>query len=156
MEAVENCPTISPMRADQVGAVARLRHAAFFVGSSRTVEDDAAGLRHLMRDRAFEAALVAEQDGEAVGSCLFVREEIDPAHDVGPWLAGLVVDEAHRGRGIARSLVAAIEAHAAGLGCSKLYLYADDAEPLYAALGWDVVERFTQDGQEQVLMVREL
>lgn len=156
LDSAEKSLTIEPMKADQVDAVARLRHAAFFAGTTRTVENDARDLRILLRDDTFEIALVAEAGGVVAGTCLFVRNEIEPAHDLSPWLAGLVVAEPYRGRGIARRLVAAIEAHASRLGCNTLYLYTDDAEPLYAALGWEVVERFTQDGHEQVLMARGL
>lgn len=156
MDIAQNHVTIAPMRADQVDAVARLRCATFFADTARTVEDDTRDLQLLLRDDTFEIALVAEAGGAVVGTCLFVRNEIEPAHDVGPWLAGLVVDQPYRGCGIARRLVAAIEAHAARLGCETIYLYTDDAELLYAALGWEVVERFTQDDVRQVLMARGL
>ncbi|WP_413771478.1 GNAT family N-acetyltransferase [Mesorhizobium sp. PAMC28654] len=47
-----------------------------------------------------------------VGTCLMVRHELEPAHDLTPWLAGLVVEVGQRGRGIGAALVRAIEAHA--------------------------------------------
>jgi predicted N-acetyltransferase YhbS len=148
--------TIGPLREEQIAAVARLRCDAFFQGSDRTVEDDEAGLGALLADGVYGIALVAEEGGIVAGSCLFVRNEIEPAHDVGPWLAGLIVAEPFRGRGIGRRLVSAIEAHCANLDCRTIYLYTHDAEDFYAAIGWQVVERFVDQSELMVVMSRRL
>ncbi|MEZ2332598.1 GNAT family N-acetyltransferase [Mesorhizobium sp. RCC_202] len=83
-------------------------------------------------------------------------DEIDPAHDLTPWLAGLIVDEACRGQGVGKALVAAVEAHAASVGVGKLYLYTWQARRFYEALGWIAVEPFEQDGEPMLLMARSL
>lgn len=154
---IEGAPVrIGPLRANQVMKVAQLRCDTFFQGSDRTVDDDAAGLRTLLEDATHEIALVAEEGDAIAGSCLFVRDEIEPAHDLGPWLAGLVVAEPFRGRGIGRRLVSAVEAHCANLDCRMIYLYTHDAEGFYAAIGWQVVERFVDQGEPMVLMSRRL
>jgi len=139
-----------------VEAVARLRVAAFFEGSTRTPDEDAAGLRLLLAGDGFETALVARIGDLSVGTCLLVRHELEPAHDLTPWLAGLVVDRDHRNQGIGRALVAAIEAHAASIGVERLYLYTWEARDFYSGLGWMVVEPFEQDGHPMLLMAREL
>ncbi|WP_244571131.1 GNAT family N-acetyltransferase [Mesorhizobium carmichaelinearum] len=139
-----------------VEAVTRLRVAAFFEGSARTPDEDAAGLRTLLAGDGFETALVARVDDVAAGTCLLVRRELEPAHDLTPWLAGLVVDHNHRKKGIGRALVAAIEAHAASIGVERLYLYTWEARDFYSALGWVVVEPFEQDSHPMLLMSREL
>lgn len=149
-------PIIEPMTERDVEVVARLRVATFFEGSARTADEDAAGLRTLLAGDGFETALVARVDDVSVGTCLLVRHELEPAHNLTPWLAGLVVDHAHRGRGIGRALVAAIEAHAASMGVERLYLYTWEARDFYAGLGWVVVERLKQDGHPMLLMAREL
>lgn len=151
-----NWATIGPMREHQVETIARLRCSAFFEGSDRTVAEDAEDLRGLLRDGVFETALAAEIGGAAVGSCLFVRNELEPAHDLTPWLAGLVVAPGWRGRGFGRDLVRAVERHAARVGCAKLHLYTGAAEPFYAALGWQVDDRFIDHGEAMVLMSRRL
>ncbi|CDX11005.1 GCN5-related N-acetyltransferase [Mesorhizobium sp. ORS 3324] len=119
-----------------VEVIARLRLAAFFEGTARTLEEERAGLRGLIAGDGFEAAFVARFGGSPIGSCLFVRKEIDPAHNLTPWLAGLVVDTAHRGRGIGAALLKAVEAHAASAGVDRVYLYTWKARPFYEALGW--------------------
>lgn len=145
---------IRAMRREDVDAVVELRFAAFFGGTDRTPQQDAVGLLGIVEEQAFDHALVAEIDGIVVGSVLLVAEELEPMHDVSPWLAGLVVAPGHRGRGIGAALVRAIEARAAGLECPVLHLYTSEAEPFYAALGWSVADRFVQDGCPEVLMTR--
>ena len=149
-------PSIRPMQEHDIDTFARLRCDEFFEATGKTVDDDAEGLRQLLLDGVFEIALVAEMGGVAVGSGLFIRNELEPMHDLTPWLAGLVVVPEYRGRGIGRDLVRAIETHARSVGCRELHLYTGDAEPFYASLGWDVADRFTQDGELMVLMSRGL
>lgn len=149
-------PIIEPMTERDVEAVARLRVAAFFEGSARTAEEDAVGLRLLLAGDGFETALVARIGDVSVGTCLLVRHELEPAHELTPWLAGLVVDHDHRNKGIGRALVAAIEAHAAAIGVERLYLYTWEARDFYSGLGWVVVEPLEQDGHPMLLMSRQL
>ncbi|MEI9414657.1 GNAT family N-acetyltransferase [Mesorhizobium sp. Cs1321R2N1] len=149
-------PTIEPMREHDIDVVARLRIAAFFEGTGRTLEEDAAGLRNLLTSDGFETALVARVNDVPVGTCLLVHHELEPAHDVTPWLAGLVVDAAHQGKGTGTALVKAIEAHAASVGVEMLYLYTWQAREFYAALGWETVEVCEQGGETMMLMSRRL
>ena len=145
-------PTIGPMRERDVAAVARLRMATFFEGTARTVEEDAAGLRELLAGDGFEAAFVARIGDVAVGTCLLARHELEPAHDLTPWLAGLAVDGGHRNKGIGSALVRATEAHAAARGVETLYLYTWEARDFYASLGWNMIEVFAQDDETMALM----
>jgi GNAT superfamily N-acetyltransferase len=145
-------PTIEPMRERDVAAVARLRLATFFEGTARTVEEDAAGLRRLLAGDGFEVAFVARLGDIPVGTCLLVRHELEPAHDLTPWLAGLVVDAGYRGAGIGSALVRATEAHAAVRGVETLYLHTWEARDFYAALGWNMIEVFAQDDETMALM----
>ncbi|RWM95425.1 MAG: GNAT family N-acetyltransferase [Mesorhizobium sp.] len=145
-------PIIEAMTERDVEAIAELRLAAFFEGTGRTLAEDIAGLRRLIAGDGFEAAVVARLGGPPIGSCLFVRNEIDPAHDLTPWLAGLVVDKAYRGQGVGTALVRAIEGHAASAGVNRLYLYTWQARPFYEALGWTAAEAFEQEGEPMLLM----
>ncbi|MEZ2332597.1 hypothetical protein AB6802_22985 [Mesorhizobium sp. RCC_202] len=67
--------TIETMAEGDVEAIARLRLAAFFDGTGRTLDDDMAGLRGLLAGDGFEAALVARDRGRPIGSCLLVRRD---------------------------------------------------------------------------------
>jgi amino-acid N-acetyltransferase len=52
-------------------------------------------------------------------------------------LRSLAVDDAARGTGCGKALVAAAEAHAQGHGVRQLYLITTTAEPFFAALGYE-------------------
>ena len=149
-------PVIRKMRHSDLAALVKLRHVTFFDDGKISREADRAGLAKLIDGDGFEAGFVAEIDGEPIGSCLFVREEIEPLHEVSPWLAGLVVAENHRGQGLGTTLIAAVERHAHAVGCREFYLYTDSAEALYIKLGWTVAERMDIDGEPLVLMKRKL
>jgi GNAT superfamily N-acetyltransferase len=136
--------------------VARWRYDAFFAQDGITFEGSRDALRAWMEGLGYETALLAEVGGQPAGSCLFVREEIDPKHDLTPWLAALYVAPEYRKRGIASALVRAAEQHARGVGCRELYLYTITAEPLYSKLGWTAHDRFESNGEKFVLMARAL
>jgi GNAT superfamily N-acetyltransferase len=136
--------------------VARWRFDAFFAQDGGTFEESRDALRAWMAGLGYETALLAEVDGQPAGSCLFVREEIDPKHDLTPWLAALYVAPEFRKQGVASALVRAIEQHARDVGCRELHLYTITAEPLYAKLGWTMRERFDWHGEKFVLMARAL
>jgi len=150
--------TIRRLQADEPAfeIVARWRYDAFFAEDGGTFEESRDALRVWMGGLGYETALLAEVDGQPAGSCLFVREEIDPQHDLTPWLAALYVAPEFRKLGIASALVRAIEQHAHDVGCRELHLYTITAEPLYAKLGWTARDRFDSNGEQFVLMARTL
>ena len=136
---------------------ARWRYDAFFADGSDTFESSRAALMDFLRAQdGYEIGLAAAWDGEPAGLCLFVREEIDPKHDLTPWLAALFVAPAFRRRGIGAALVKAIEDHARAVGTRTLHLYTLEAEPFYARIGWQTRERFDWHDGQMVLMVRSL
>jgi GNAT superfamily N-acetyltransferase len=58
------------------------------------------------------------------------------------WLADVVVDPAHRGRGLGRLLVEGVVGDLDPLDLVRIALKAsDEGRPLYERLGWHVVER---------------
>jgi len=150
--------TIRRLEADEPAfeIVARWRYDAFFAQDGGAFEELRDALRAWMDGLGYETALLAEVDGQPAGSCLFVREEIDPKHDLTPWLAALYVAPEFRKLGIASALVRAIEQHARNAGCRELYLYTVTAEPLYTKLGWTARDRFDSHGEKFVLMARTL
>ncbi len=148
--------TITRMREQDIADIAALRMEAFFAGTDRTYQEDCAGLRQLLAGDGSGEALAAHIDGKAVGSVLLVPEELDAAHELTPWLAGLVVAEAHRGKGVGSALVSAAERRAATSGVGMLYLYSWDARRFYASRGWTELETFRQDGESMALMSRDL
>ena len=107
-------------------------------------------------DQRRGVALVAKADGEPIGTCFLVESEIEPNHDVSPWLAGLFVVPERRRKGAGAVLVRAIEDQARQRGFSRLYLYTSDAVGFYERLGWEVLDRTNWKGFDTALMVRDL
>lgn len=151
--------TIRRLEADTPEAelAARWRYDAFFADGSDTLENSRAALMDFLRRQdGYEIGLVAAWNGLPAGLCLFVRAEIDPKHDLTPWLAALFVAPEFRKRGIGAALVGAIEDHARAVGTATLHLYTLEAEPFYTRLGWRSREHFDWHGEKMVLMTREL
>ena len=107
-------------------------------------------------DHSHGVALVAIANGKPVGTCLLVETEIEPNHDVSPWLAGLFVVPEHRRKGAGAVLVRAIEDQARQRHFSRLYLYTTEAVGFYERLSWEVIDRTNWKGFDTALMVRDL
>jgi ribosomal protein S18 acetylase RimI-like enzyme len=90
--------------------------------------------------------LVAEQDGQVIG---IIMGAWDGRRG---WLHHLAVDAAHRGRGIASSLVATVEERLRDRGCLKVNLLVSranlEARALYRRLGYDEMNGFLPMGKE--------
>jgi predicted N-acetyltransferase YhbS len=139
----------------ELAICARWRTNAFSVLKA-SFEQELRSLELFASNHNQGVALVAKSDGEPIGTCLLVESEIEPNHDVSPWLAGLFVVPEHRQKGAGAVLVRAIEDQARGRGVSRLYLYTTDAVGFYARLGWSVLDRTNWKGSDTALMVRDL
>ena len=82
----------------ELAICARWRAAAFSVLQA-SFEEELRSLELFTSDHAHGVALVAKLDGEPIGTCLLVGSEIEPNHDVSPWLAGLFVVPERRRQG---------------------------------------------------------
>jgi GNAT superfamily N-acetyltransferase len=86
-----------------------------------------------------DRVVVADVDGEVVGLAhLHVSPTIEHERPAGK-LGALVVAESHRGRGIGRLLVEAVEEEATARGCGIFFVTTaerrDDAHAFYESLG---------------------
>ncbi|WGS22986.1 MULTISPECIES: GNAT family N-acetyltransferase [unclassified Bradyrhizobium] len=139
----------------ELAICARWRANAFSVLQA-SFEQELRSLELFASDHTHGVALIAKADGEAVGTCLLVESEIEPNHDVSPWLAGLFVVPEHRRKGAGAVLVRAIEDQARQRGFLRLYLYTTEAVGFYAKLGWSVLDRTNWKGLDTALMVCDL
>lgn len=91
---------------------------------------------------ALPICLVAlDGDGAVLGTAALRSESAGSALAPGPWLAALLVGRDHRGTGVARALVAAIEAEAHRLGFESLYTSTDAGGQRLTRRGWRAVGR---------------
>ena len=98
------------------------------------------------------SVLVALDAGALCGSAMLVANDMDTRPELTPWLAGVYVVDACRGRGIGSALVQRVESEASALGVRRLYLYTPDATAFYTRLGWSVDERCEYLGRDMAIM----
>jgi GNAT superfamily N-acetyltransferase len=133
-------PTIRDARPEDSAAIADLLGQLGYPAAAEAVEPRLSGLR-----AAGDRLVVAELDGEVVGLAdLHVSPSLE--HDrPAAKLAALVVDERHRGAGVGRALVAAMEAEARARGCAVLFLTTAerraDAHAFYERVGLEYTGR---------------
>jgi GNAT superfamily N-acetyltransferase len=139
----------------ELAICARWRADTFSVLDA-SFEQELRSLELFASDHSHGVALVAKAGDEPIGTCLLVESEIEPNHDLSPWLAGLFVVPEHRRKGAGAVLVRAIEDQARQRGVSRLYLYTTAAAGFYARLGWAVLDRTNWRGFETALMARDL
>jgi GNAT superfamily N-acetyltransferase len=96
-------------------------------------------------------------DGDrAVGTAGLMRSDLESRPDLTPWLGGLYVEPAFRGRGHATALVRQVEDAARAVPVSTLWLYTLSADGLYLRLGWQHAGVEQEDGRDVVVMRRDL
>lgn len=135
---------------------AQWRVEAFSGVIGASLDDEIASLERFVADNQHQVAIVAERGGATVGTCLLVPSEIEPMHNVSPWLAGLYVAPEHRRHGVGSALVRAIEDEARIRGHETLYLYTTGAVRYYERLSWIAQDRVDWLGYPAVLMARGL
>ena len=142
-------------RTPELAICARWRADTFSVLEA-SFDQELRSLELFASDQSHGIGLVAKLGDEPIGTCLLVESEIEPNHDVSPWLAGLFVVPEHRRKGAGEVLVRAIEDQARQRGVSRLYLYTTAAAGFYARIGWVVLDRTRWKGFETTLMARDL
>ena|SRR5258708_4485530 len=141
-------------RPDLAPAVARWLVDEFGYPGSRTLDEMTALI--LSPPRGPEETFVLFDHDKPVGTASLAHDDLASRRDLTPWLAGVFVEPASRGRGFATALVRQVEAFATAASVPTLWLYTWTAEPLYARLGWQRVGVETNRGEEVVLMMRRL
>lgn len=102
------------------------------------------------------SVVVALEDGALCGSAMLIASDMDTRPGLTPWLAGVYVVPACRGRGYGSTLVRRVESEAATLGVRDLYLWTPDAADFYAPLGWTVDESCEYLGKQVTVMSKTL
>ncbi len=144
--AVSERPELAPL-------VARWRVGAFFdYPGGYTVEEMTALI--LAPSVGPQETFVLFAGDRPVGTAAMIRTDLETRLDLTPWLAGLFVEPAFRGRGYATALIRRVEAFAQAASVPVLWLYTSTAETLYARLGWQRAGTEDERGEPVVLMKR--
>lgn len=147
IETVSHRPDLAPL-------VARWLVKAFEHPDGRTVPEITAVL--LGPPNGPEETFVLLADGRPVATASLAHDDLASCPDLTPWLAGVFVKPAFRGRGYASALVRRVEAFALAASVRTLWLYTSTAEPLYVRLGWKRISLEMDRGEQVALMSRDL
>lgn len=121
-----------------------------------TLEGRTLRLRDYCGRASVPTVVVALEGATLCGSAMLVSHELEDRPDLKPWLDGVYVVPAHRGRGLGSALVECIVAEARSMRIPALYLYTPDAESLYSRLGWAVIERRQHRGASVTVMSKQI
>ena len=121
-----------------------------------TLEQKGERIRSICGRGTVPTAVVAMDGTELRGSAFLIRSDLVSRPDLTPWLGGVYVLAEYRRRGIGSVLTEHVESLAKLNGVSKLYLFTDKTESLYARLGWAPFERTTHKGKAIVIMAKSL
>jgi GNAT superfamily N-acetyltransferase len=113
-------------------------------------------IRTRMNADRIPMTVIALDDGEPIGTAALTDHDMETHRELSPWLGGVYVVPAARGRGVARALVGDVIDRAAAFGVSVLYLYTNGAEGLYQKLDWRVLSREPYMGRDVTIMMRHL
>jgi len=95
---------------------------------------------------------LASLDGRPLGTVSLVGLDMPLRPLLSPWLASLWVSPDWRRRGIGSRLLAHVEARAAAVGLSPLYLFTDTRQAWYARRGWMPWENLRYRGLRVTVM----
>ena len=148
--AVSARPDLAPMRA-------RWIVDAFFSEPGGYTVDEMTAITRATHPGPRDSFVLFD-GGRPVATAGFSQTDLDTRPDLAPWLVGVWVDPAYRGRGHAATLVRWVEGVARWHGAATLWLYTTKAEGLYLKLGWTRVglEREGKRDVEVILMNRDL
>lgn len=133
------------------------RWEAFYKGGTTDLsevlkrDDETASTHDLM-----PTVLVLLEDDQPIGMVAICLDDLDGRPELNPWLAGLYVEPAHRGKGHALRLMHELETLARKSEIDRLTLYTASAAGLYEKAGWMTIETFKKNGKEFQIMRKEL
>ena len=118
--------------------------------STRTTEDRIAEFAE--HGTGVPLTLVGFAGKEPIGTASLLAHDMDIYPELAPWLGSVYVLPEHRRRGIGRQLVAGVANEAARLAVSTLYLFTEDREGFYAAMGWETLRTLPYHGETVTIM----
>jgi GNAT superfamily N-acetyltransferase len=100
-------------------------------------------------DAPVPSVFVAHEGDTFLGTASIIEDDLDVRPQYQPWVAGVWVEEAARGRGMGAALVRQAAGAIFRAGYRRAYLYAGTHRvSFYTGLGWQTIE--TEVGPERV------
>jgi predicted N-acetyltransferase YhbS len=142
---------------DAVPMLARWHHDEW---ATRTPEVTIAEREERIRGRAngrqVPTGFVAVAADHVVGMACLIACDLESHAHLTPWLAAVLVEPNHRGRGVGSALCRRVAEEARALGFARAYLLTLDKQALYRGLGWSDLEEAHWRGYPVTIMVRDL
>jgi GNAT superfamily N-acetyltransferase len=95
---------------------------------------------------------------DVLGGVGVAQYDLEERHDRSPWVVGTIVHPEHRGEGIGHALMASLEAWAARMGITEVWVATGGrAVSFYQQCGWERVEELlTQSGEMATILTKQL
>ena len=103
-----------------------------------------------------ETGFLAYSGSRPVGVALLRDHDLAAFQELTPWLSSLFVLPSFRGMGLGSQLTREVELAALERDVRRLYLYTLNQERFYGGLGWQLLESFSLDQRDFVLMTKGL
>ncbi|MBC8716768.1 GNAT family N-acetyltransferase [Ochrobactrum sp. Marseille-Q0166] len=140
---------------DLAAICAEWNHKEWGKEAGATEEQIASALQDLIHSTDGQAVRAALWNGELAGFVLLIHNDLDSHPHLKPWVASLLVAPEFRGRGIAKALMASIEAAAHELGYGEVYLYTDKPD-LYRKIAWNDFETLTGEDEGMLILHKKI
>lgn len=128
----------------------RIWHA-WWQPSGRKLRDVETALNEVFSAHAYPFTLVAQRDGNFLGTVTSIFSDIEARPDIGPCLAALWVEPEARGQGIATALADALMGRLVMEGFEEVYLSAKPKmRNYYQPRGWTLIECDIDDDHHEV------
>jgi len=109
-----------------------------------------------IKDHSVDEVFVAMKEDTPVGMVWMLEHEgIDSHQHLGPWVSNLIVHHGHRKTGVARAMLAHIEAYIASGGDTTAYLLTR-TPGIYFSSGWSVCDTAALDNDQVFVMQKSL
>lgn len=142
-------------RNDLVATCAKWNHKEWGQVAGATEEQVASALQQIIHSADGQTARAALWNGELAGFVLLIHSDLDSHPHLKPWVASVLVAPAFRGRGVAKALMASIEAAAQELGYGEAYLYTSKPD-LYRKMAWDDFETLSGENEGMLILHKKI
>jgi GNAT superfamily N-acetyltransferase len=99
---------------------------------------------------------VAKNDNSIIGTASIKKYDLSTDEGFTPWMSSIFIFPKHRKKGYSKTLVKHLMEQAKLNDINKMYLYTEDADGLYAKLGWKTLSKRQCQGHDIIVMEAEL
>jgi N-acetylglutamate synthase-like GNAT family acetyltransferase len=122
------------------------------LNDGETLEKRKVRMQPYLNDEFIPTMYAAIEDEDIIGTAAIIECDLDERSDLTPWMASVYVFPAHRKKGYSKVLVKHVMKEAKRNNINKIYLYTENADELYARLGWKTISKEYCHNNEVIVM----